>query len=264
MRIAVDMGIPRRALLAALMAASSVPAVSAQAPAVYRASPDTLHYTSDNAYLLYFVRGADTLGQPMATTTHESRLVSSAKNGLSVWVRLIGTGEYPFDFAETYLVSATGRLLAVGGQPLSEMPSARVDLLPRLPTPAQALTSGSTWTDTVSIQHQEPYGPIRYAVQRSYKVLRIVDSLGSQIAFIVGTGQMQLRQGGWQDEASRQVWWQEVTGPVADTVAFDISRGRVVSSYAHMDLIGAGGAGPIGTGDTLPSGLRSSVRLTPR
>ena len=200
----------------------------------------------------------------MATTTHETRLISASENGLSVWVRLTGTGEYPFDFAETYLVSPTGRLLAVGGQPVSTTSSPRVDLLPRLPIPARVLMRGSTWTDTISIQRDEPYGRTLYAVQRSYRVLRIADTLGSHIAILVGAGQMQLHQGGWQDEATRQVWWQEVAGPVADTVALDITRGRVLSSSAHMDLAGVGGAGPIGTRDSLPSGLRSSVRLTPR
>jgi hypothetical protein len=92
-------------------------------------------------------------------------------------------------------------------------------------------------------------------------VLRVVDSSGTKLALIVGHGEMKLRQGGWQDSTQALVWWQEVAGPALDTVWFDTRSGRVLSSVAVMTLVGTGGAGPRGGGTTMPSGLRSSIRL---
>jgi hypothetical protein len=101
-------------------------------------------------------------------------------------------------------------------------------------------------------------------VQRQYRVERLVDSLGSQLALILSRGQMRLRQGGWQDSASAVVWWQEVAGPAVDSIWYDTHRGQIVASYIAMDLVGTGGAGPLGGGTRMASGLRSSVRLTSR
>jgi hypothetical protein len=52
-----------------------------------------------------------------------------------------------------------------------------------------------------------------------------------------------------------------VAGPVNDTLWFDVRRGSVQGSVASIQLTGTGGA----TGSpTVPSGLRSLVRLMPK
>jgi len=225
----------------------------------YKPTSDTLRYFSDNTYLLYFVQGADTLGSPVSTRTMESRMATAASGQLLLWVRLKGMGEPPFQAEATYGVSPSGRLLAVGGKPAADVPNARVDLLPRFPSPAPPATTGFRWSDTVSIRGEQPYGPTYYEVQREYQVLRVIDTLGTELAYVVAGGRMRLRQGGWQDEAHKFAWWQEVAGPVVDTLYFDTRRGVVLSSHVVIDLLGTGGAvgGPI-----LASGLRSSVRLS--
>jgi hypothetical protein len=122
----------RASLALALAIALSAGATEAQQP-VYRATPDTLRYESLNSYLLYFVRGSDTLGQPVATRTLESRYFSSNGGNLNIWVRLEGTGEFTFRSEQTYMVAPNGQLLSVAGRPVADAPTARVDLLPRLP-----------------------------------------------------------------------------------------------------------------------------------
>jgi hypothetical protein len=240
------------------------PEVAGAQSVAYRPTSDTLRYESSNSYLLYFVRGSDTLGQPVATRTLESRYFAPAGANLDVWVRLEGTGAFAFHAVQTYRVTRTGRLLLVAGKPAADDPTARVDLLPRLPSTSTGLSVGDTWSDSVFDGGAQSYGRVFYRARRLYRVERLVDTLGSRLALLVSHGQMQLRQGGWQDSSAAVVWWQEVQGPVIDSVWFDTNRGQIAASYTAMDLAGTGGVGPIGGGDRMPSGLRSSVRLTGR
>jgi len=250
---------PVSVLLLALLCTAGTSAGTAQSRVRYQATSYTLHYASVNTYLLYFLRGSDTLGTPVTTRTLESRKASSSPEGLAVWVSLKGVGE-PFQFEETYTIDPTGRLLAVGGRSVAELPSARVDLFPRLPSGVPELTAGLSWMDTVSIRGQQPYGSTAYEVRRRYRVLRLIDSLGTTIAQLAGEGRMHIRQGGWQDPAQTTAWWQDIEGPVADTVWFDAQRGVLLAAASVMDLAGMGG---VAGGPSVPSGLRSSVHLGP-
>lgn len=247
-------------LLLALLCPVAASHGAAQSLARYQATSYTLRYQSINSYLLYFVRGSDTLGTPVTTRIMESRQATTAGDGLAVWVGLKGISEPSLQHEETFTVDPSGRLLAVGGRPLAQLASARVDLLPRFPPGAPELVAGMSWTDTVSISGQEPYGPTSYSVTRQYRVLRIVDSMGTRIAHLAGTGRMHIRQGGWQDQAQKISWWQDISGPVADTVWFDPAHGVLLAAVAVMNLTGTGGV----TGSPpMPSGLRSAVRLGP-
>jgi hypothetical protein len=228
----------------------------------YQPSTDTLRYQSLNFYRLYFVRGADTLGEPISTTTRESRYLRRVGAGLELWTRL--EGSEGFSAQETYSLTPEGRVTSVGGCAVRDVPNARVDILPRLPTAARSLDRGVQWRDTVSVEGTQSYGATRYQVRRNYRVVRTVDSANARLALIVADGEMKLRQGGWQDSAQGLVWWQEVTGPIADTIWFDTRAGNVHTSVAVMNLSGTGGFGPPGGGISMPSGLRSSVRLTRR
>lgn len=250
-------------LLFALLTAAFSTAVG-QAAARYRPSPDTLRYESINSYLMYFVQGGDTLGQPVMTRTLEFRRLAPTSSGLHLWVHLEGTEPEPFRSQETYTITPWGRVVSVDGRPVSEVPNARVDVLPRFSTGGGALGPGAEWSDTLSFQRTEPYGHSYYDVRRRYRVVRMVDSASTTLALITAEGEIRLRQGGWQDSTQALVWWQEVAGPTADTVWFDTRAGRILASVAVMNLVGTGGFGPLGGGITMPSGLRSSIRLTPR
>ncbi len=80
---------------------------------------------------MYFVRGADTLGEPVTTRTLEFRRLEGAESGLRLWVRLEGIGQNSFRSEQTYTITPYGRVLTVNGRPVSEVPDARVDVLPR-------------------------------------------------------------------------------------------------------------------------------------
>jgi hypothetical protein len=247
-----------------LLVAAAVRSGGAQAPARYLPSPDTLRYESLNSYLTYFVRGRDTLGRPVSIRTLEFRRGRAVASGLEFWVRVQGTEPNPSRSEQTYTVTPSGRVLTVDGRPVGEVSNARVDLLPRFAATGGVLEPGVAWNDTVSLRSTESHGPTHYSVRRSYRVLRVVDSAGTRLAQLVAQGDMRLRQGGWQDSAQALVWWQEVAGPVTDTVWFDTRAGRVRASFSVMHLVGSGGFGPRGGGTTMPTGLRSSVRLTIR
>lgn len=221
---------------------------------------DTVQYDSENSYLMYFVRGGDTLGEPVTTHTRESQVGLQATGRVSVTLRSLDGGS--FRRTDIYDVSPSGRVTAVNGTPVSSAPDARVDFLPRLPEPPVPLTVGTAWNDTVEVHGSRPYGQTFYTVRRAYSVTRVVDTLESRLALAVAAGTMQLRQGGWQDSTRGLVWWQEVAGPVVDSVWIDLRSGELVADFAIMDLTGRGGVGPKGSSDGMPSGLRSSVRRT--
>jgi len=234
--------------------------VHGQTSGSYRPRPDTLNYESVNSYLMFFIRGADTLGEPITTRTRERQHFAARGTDLTVWVRLQSLDGQPFSVDNTYTVTRAGRVLAEGTRPVAQAPNARVDLLPRFPDPPVKLEMGATWRDTVSVRHRLPYGDAYYSVQRQFWVHRLIDTLGTRVAHIVATGEMRLRQGGWQDSTAGTVWWQEVAGPVADTVWFDTRGGELLADVTVMSLVGTGGAGPRAGGVTMPSGLRSLVR----
>lgn len=242
------------ASLAIAMASSA----EAQLVGRYQPTTDTLRYGSLNSYFLYFVRGRDTLGTPATVRSTETRSGIAKPGGIEFLVRIKGDEGTNFDISQIFLVNQSGRVLQVGGHPVSQEPSARVDLFPRWPTPPAPLTEGLTWIDTVSTSGAQAYGSTFYQAERHYRLIRLIDSLDTRIAHVVASGTVRLRQGGWADQARQQAWWQEVSGPVIDTVWFDASRGRVLASVAIIDLTGTGGSSG---GPVMTSGLRSSVRL---
>src|SRR5262245_35815523 len=83
----------------------------------YQPSPDTLRFQSLNSYLMYFVHGTDTLGEPVSTTTRESRHLRTAPGGLELWTRLEGEG---FSAQESYTITPEGRVIAVRGKPVGD------------------------------------------------------------------------------------------------------------------------------------------------
>lgn len=229
----------------------------------YRTHNDTIIYESANEYRMYFVRGIDTLGQPIATRTIERHSTRAARGQIELLVATEGV-EQPFQAQNTYEVTPRGQVLRVDGRPVAEVPNARVDVLPRFPGPATPPVVGLRWVDSVFVADTQSYGPTYYRVRREYRLQRLIDTLSTQLALITSGGEMALRHGGWEDSSAGVLWWQEVKGPVTDTIWFDVRRGIVHSDAAHMVLSGSGGGGPKKSVVTMPSGLRSSVRRVRR
>lgn len=252
----------RRNIGLALLLVGIPSAGMAQRVLRYGAAHDTLWFQSVNQYRMYFVRGADTLGDPVSTRTLERETFLGGADTLSVNVQLRGLGQFPFTNEQVYGVLSSGKVVAVGGHPVDSVAHARVDLFLHFPTPPRVATPGVAWRDSVSNAHIASYGPENYSVVRDLRVISVADSGGVPVCLVVGAGVMRLRQGGWQDSTAGTRWWQEVQGPVVDSLWFDLLRGAVIQDVAVMRLIGSGGVvGPTGS-TPMSSGLLSSVRRT--
>lgn len=247
-------------LCTALVATGAAAILGAATQVNYKAGQGEVRYTSENEYLMWFVQGSDTLGGPVSTTTLETHTYRDAGSQLQVRVRLEGV-DSPFESEEEYIIARNGRVIAVGGVPVAEVEGARVDLLPRLPADGM-VEPGTTWADTVSTENITDYGPTRYVVVRHYRAQGFVEIAGRRALLLVATGEMSLRQGGWEDEAQGVYWWQDVSGPVRDSVWFDPDAGNVLRKASYMDLAGAGGFGMGEEEVRMPSGLRSSIVRT--
>lgn len=223
----------------------------------YAATDGELEYVSVNDYLLWFLQGADTAGQPTSTRTKELHRYSEADGLIETHVRLQGI-DVAFESTQTLTIRGTGRVLAVDGVAVADAESPRVDFLPRLPE-SGTLEPGRTWVDTVSSAGERPYGRTHYRADRTYRVVGSTVLGGQRAVLFVGEGTLALRQGGWQNEEQGVFWWQDVTGPVTDSVWFFPETGHLARSVTSMNLLGTGGFGNGQRQVEMPSGLRSRV-----
>lgn len=222
----------------------------------YAATRSPLEYVTGNDYMLWFLQGADTVGQPVSTQNKETHRYSGAGELLDVDVRLEGI-DMPFESRQTMKIRRTGRIVEVDGTPVGELESARVDFLPRIPVTG-ALEAGRTWIDTVSSSGTQPCGETNYRARRAYRVVGPAEVEGMSAVLLVAEGSLALRQGGWQSEQQGVFWWQEVEGPVVDSVWFAL-EGHVIKDITSMDLTGTGGFGNGDQQTEMASGLRSRV-----
>lgn len=228
--------------------------------ASYAPTGTPLEYLSENDYMLWFLQGVDTAGQPVSTRTQETHSYSKSGDLLEVAVQLKGLDK-PFESKQTMKIRRTGRVVEVDGVPVAEAENARVDFLPRMPA-SGPLETGRTWVDSVSSAGSKPYGETHYCASRTYRVVGPTDIEGIPVILIVGEGTLTLRQGGWQNEQQGVFWWQEVEGPVVDSVWFDPEAGHLIKDVTAMDLVGMGGVGNGQREMKMESGLRSRVERT--
>ena len=234
--------------------------ILAAAAGPYGPTPAPVEYVSQNDFVLWFVEGADTLGNPVSTRTRETLHLREVDEGLEVAVEMVDEG---FSSSHVYGIDTSGRVESVDDAPVDEIPTPRVDVLPRVPLSWPELAPGATWEDEVTRSGEEAFGPTAYTARRSYRVVGEVDAFGTRALLLVATGDVRLRQGGFQDQAQSVRWWQEVEGPVLDSVWFDLESRALLANATHMDLSGTAGFEGGGDTVTLPSGLRSSVRRVP-
>jgi hypothetical protein len=237
-----------------LCAAATVPA-GARAQARYLPSADTLRYESYNPYRMYWLRGADTLGRPVESRSVESHVWRGGADRPEVVIRQQHLDYKRGPSTDTFTVSPQGRVLEINHRPPTG--SQRIDLLLRLP--AAPLAVGTRWTDTVAAGGMEAAGEQRYEVIRSYRVARMVDTLGSRVAEVAAEGTVRFRLAFWADSAAGRGAWIDVSGPVREEYSFDVTRGRLIRRFWTMDLRGRG-VPPTGT-DTVAAGLRSDEEM---
>lgn len=245
----------RLPFLAALVFA--VPA-SAAAQARYVPTADTLRYESYNPYRMYWLAGADTVGPAVESRTVEAHVWRGGAERPEVVIRQVHPDLDGHPSTDSYTLSPQGQVLEINRRPPTG--SQRIDLLLRLP--AAELALGVSWTDTVAAGGMEPTGEQRYQVIRTYRVERMIDTLGSRVAEVAAEGAVRMRLEFWADSAAGRKAWIDVAGPVREEYSFDVTRGRLLRRFWTMDLRGRGV--PATGGGAVPAGLRSDqeMRLT--
>lgn len=250
--------LPPTTVVAIALAATAI-AAPAQAP-VYRAPRDTVYIALVNPYHMFWVRGADTLGSPLTDISVERQLWRSDGGRLVVRAdqRTLNVSRHVA--VDTMTVAPNGRLLLVGGKPPG--PTGRVDFLLRLPD--RPLTPGATWSDTLDTAADSSMK--RYRVERSYRVVGPVDSLGRHLVRVEAEGTVRYRDGWWADSARGLRIGIDVSGPVHESFLFDPAAGQLVGRSWKMELRGRGTVPRDSRSlDTLPAGLdarEDHVQLT--
>ena len=241
--------IERMLLLALLAGATSA---SAQAPR-YVARHDTLRYTIDNPYRMYWLRGADTIGPARHELSVESHVWggTAAEPEVTVQSQLLDVSRRLQRHA--FMLAPNGRVRSIDRAPPNA--SLAVDLLLHLP--ATPLEAGSTWTDTVRAEGKDAAGPEVYDVIRSYRVQRTLDTLGAHdVADVSAHGTIRYRFGFVANSAKPEAAWLDVTGPDTERYLFDPHAGRLLARRWDMHLVGRGVAPD--APDTVPAGLESA------
>ncbi len=110
-------------LSSGLLVAGAVMPNAATAQLTYRAGPDTVRYESVNEYRMYFVSGADTLGQPIGSRTLEHHVLRQNGNQLRLAVVLEGI-DSPFHVETIFEITRAGQVVRVGDWTIADVPNA--------------------------------------------------------------------------------------------------------------------------------------------
>jgi len=223
----------------------------------YRPSPDTIFVLLVNPYRMYWVRGGDTLSQPVHEVSVEAQRWDRDGQDLRVAVRQLLLNVQRRSKVDMFTVTSLGAVEKVNGHApgLNE----RIDLVLRLPR--RALVTGLTWTDTLrSLQRSGPSQDGLYSITRDYRVSRVFDSAGTRLGEVSATGIVHYRDSWWMDSTAGTFVSIDVTGPDTERFVFDMRQGRLVSRFWSMNLTGRGTL-PSDSGriDTTAAGLISAM-----
>lgn len=227
-------------------------AVAPAQAARYAARRDTLHYTVDNPFRMYWLHGSDTVGPQQHELSVESHVWSGSASQPEVTVhnQLLDVSRRLE--RHVFALAPNGHVRSIDGR--RPQASQSVDLL--LPLPRAPLRAGTDWTDTVSATGADAAGPELYEVIRRFTVQRIIDTLGAhRVADVLARGTIHYRFGFSVDAAAHKTAWLDVTGPDTERYLFDIDAGRVLARQWDMHLVGHGV--PPDAPDTVPAGLES-------
>ena len=202
---------------------------------------------------MYWLVGTDTIGPPQHEWSVESHVWSGTGSAPQVIIHQLLLNVNRRTNVDTFSLAPNGRVTAVNHRPPTG--DERVDLFLQLPH--VALLPGTRWSDSLRASGTDPGGAEWYDVDRDYRVVRLIDTLGYHgIADIAADGQIRMRFGFWVDSAAGTAAWIDVIGPVKEHYLFDPARGRLLRRTWSMDLRGKGVA-PTGRRDTVPAGLSS-------
>jgi hypothetical protein len=249
----------RRTLVLVTALAIQGAGASAQPPTPYAAQQDTLNYALWTSNLVYFVRGRDTLRLPVRRfVVHAEQWTDLGDHRLRVATRDACVDLQRCLHGDTVDLSADGRILAIGGRVRSADSLAARDFLLHLPD--QKLKPNVQWTDSLIMSVPGVAGGNSTEQRRSYRVVRLVDTLDTRVAEVVGQVVTRYREGFWVDSASSRSAWISVSGTVRQAYLFDLKKGRVVGHVLSGDLSGWGAWPRVDGGvDTLPAGLRLRI-----
>lgn len=250
----------RITLIAAALTVMVAPVQHAQAPR-YLPQRDTLVITARNPFHMFFVRGSDTLGNAVLSRDL-TRQVWRAK-GDAVDIEVL---RRDLDFARKdtvihSLAGPDGHALPRDGHAPYGLPSSL------MPLPSVAIRPGLEWRDSSVIARDTNDFKVRFEWVMTYRVRRVIDTLGSKVADVVADGRYRMRDQ-WGDTAKKRLWI-DVQGPDHETFLFDITRGRLAYRSWDMKLRGWGGGklpgDSVATPDSVPAGLDSKTfdRLVP-
>ena len=228
----------------------------AQAP-TYKAPTGEVFVATENPYRMYWLRGGDTIGSPTKELTLERQLWTTRGTTLEVLVDQQSLDAARRATSDTFVIGGNGRVETINAKPPGI--NGRVDFLLKLPV--ERLTLGTKWSDTLDHTANGVGGQHRYLVQRSYRVVSELDTLGHHVARVEATGTVDYRDGWWADSSKGVFYTIDVRGPVAESFLFDARQGQLVARSWKMDLRGRGIIpNERGGQDTLPAGLQSEER----
>ncbi len=209
----------------------------ASSQGVYRPSGDTVFVLLVNPYRMYWVRGGDTVSQPMHAVSVEEQHWDRDGQGLRVTVKQLQLDVGRHMKVDTFTITPLGAVRQINGHApgLNE----RVDFVPRLPD--RTLAPGVTWADSLgSPQRSGPRGDGLYSVTRSYRVSRLFDSASTQLAEVSAIGFVHYRDSWWVDSTAGKFVSIDVTGPDSERFVLAVQRGRLVRRSWSMTLTGRG------------------------
>lgn len=220
----------------------------------YKAPSDSVFLLVVNPYKMYWVRGADTVGQPVHSVAVEAQAWRQAGPTLQVALRQLELDVNRKDKVDTFAISPFGAVQAINGK--APGLNARVDLLLRLP--GRKLVKDLTWTDTLKARQAGPSGNDLYEIVRDYRVRRLFDSAGSRLAEVTSAGRAHYKHSWWLDSAAGQFLILDVAGPDTERFVFSVPAGQLLYRTWSMHLVGSGTIPDPGGGvDTVPAGLIS-------
>lgn len=233
--------------------------LAGQQPAIYRAQPDTQFLMVINPYHMYWVRGTDTVSQPILEAQVETEVWRQVQGQLEVFDRVADLNTARTVKYDTFTVSPRGVIQPLKGRALGFTDDN--DLVPHLPD--RPLAPGTAWSDTVQTKSGGPAGDGLLSLARVYRVLRVFDSAGMHLTEVAATGTVHYRDSWWVDSAAGKLVSLDAIGPHREGFLLAARDGRLVSRWWSMNLVGRGVLpGPDGP-DTVPAGLVSSQSESP-
>lgn len=233
--------------------------LAGQQPAIYRPQPDSQFLLVINPYHMYWVRGNDTLSQPVLETQVETEVWRQVQGRLEVFDRVATLNTARTVKYDTFTVSPRGVIQPLNGRVLGFKDDN--DLVPHLPD--RPLVPGTAWSDTVQTVSRGPAGDGLLSLAREFRVQRVFDSAGMHLTEVAATGTVHYRDSWWVDSAAGKLVSLDAIGPHKEGFLFAVREGRLVSRWWSMNLAGHGVI-PDSVGvDTTAAGLVSSQSESP-